>query len=90
MLAAFQYLDGRGNPGYFRRGAAEVSHDDTQLWLADFNTARQLMAGGSLTMTGPLVDLPTWLKITTTGLLGIPFYATYVYLFLDKSMSRCI
>eukprot|EP00435_Cladocopium_sp_Y103_P073112 s627_g42.t1 len=29
-----------------------VSHDDTQLWLADFNTARQLMAGGSLTMTG--------------------------------------
>lgn len=69
--------------------AAEVSHDDTQLWLADFNTARQLMAGGSLTMTGPLVDLMTWLKIATTGLLGIPFDATYVF-FFDKSMSRCI
>ena len=31
---------------------AEVSHDDTELWLADFNTAHHLLAGGSLTMTG--------------------------------------
>jgi len=29
-----------------------VSHDDTELWLADFNTAHHLLAGGSLTMTG--------------------------------------
>lgn len=29
-----------------------VSHDQSSLWLADFNTAHQLMAGGSLTMTG--------------------------------------
>lgn len=30
----------------------QVSHDDTELWLADFNTAHHLLAGGSLTMTG--------------------------------------
>lgn len=34
------------------RLADEVSHDDTELWLADFNTAHHLLAGGSLTMTG--------------------------------------